>query len=118
MDILERIKIIMKMNQMNAAAFADRIGVQRSNVSHVLNGRNKPSLDFIEKTLLQFPKINASWLITGQVQAIEDPVPVPEKKKEPAEAPEKKAGETETKKIVKVITFYSDFTFDEYRTNS
>jgi phage repressor protein C with HTH and peptisase S24 domain len=40
--------------------------VQRSNISHILNGRNKPGASFIEKFLLAFPNVNARWLFTGE----------------------------------------------------
>ncbi|WP_159038463.1 helix-turn-helix domain-containing protein [Brumimicrobium mesophilum] len=66
MSISERLQMVMKMNGMNNATFADEIGVQRSSISHVLAGRNKPSIDFIQKILLTFPKVNADWLITGK----------------------------------------------------
>lgn len=125
MDILDRVRMIMKMNNMNAAAFADKIGVQRSSVSHVLTGRNKPSLDFVEKILIQFPKVNASWLISGQIQQTDVIIPEPEIKMETetfkTEAEEdvtivtNESSAVEIKRIVKIITFYEDFTFDEYR---
>lgn len=130
MDILDRVKMIMKMNQLNAAGFADRIGVQRSNVSHVLTGRNKPSLDFIEKVLLQFPKVNASWLISGHIQQADAIVPVTEVQENlnrssqgdvtnvTIQSDEASVPETTSKRIVKIITFYEDFTFDEYTPNA
>ena len=68
MSIQNRLQLIMRMNNLNASQFADKIGVQRSSVSHIISGRNKPSLDFIEKTLLHFPRVNADWLITGKVK--------------------------------------------------
>ncbi len=49
----------------NSAEFADRIGVQRSAVSHILNGRNYPSAVVLEKMLKAYPNLNARWLITG-----------------------------------------------------
>ncbi len=123
MEILDRIKMVMKMNQLNAASFADRIGVQRSNVSHVLTGRNKPSLDFIEKMLIQFPKVNASWLISGQIQQTD--VINPAKEDESLVTNVNSRINTNVnrevnlkvseKRIVKMITFYEDFTFDEFR---
>jgi transcriptional regulator with XRE-family HTH domain len=61
----ERLKELMKQLSVNAADLADRIGVQRSSVSHILNGRNLPSTQFIEKLLNTFPEIDARWLITG-----------------------------------------------------
>ncbi len=123
MEILDRIKMVMKMNQLNAASFADRIGVQRSNVSHVLTGRNKPSLDFIEKMLIQFPKVNASWLISGQIQQTDVITPVKENENLITNVNQDKntnvnreiGSKVSEKRIVKMITFYDDFTFDEFR---
>ena len=46
---LERLEILMQNNQLNATAFAEKIGVQRSSVSHILSKRNKPSLEFMLK---------------------------------------------------------------------
>jgi transcriptional regulator with XRE-family HTH domain len=46
--------------------FADKIGVQRSSLSHLLSGRNKPSLDFILKILDVFPDVDLYWMINGK----------------------------------------------------
>lgn len=66
MSISERLQMVIKMNGMTNASFADKIGVQRSSISHVLAGRNKPSIDFIQKILSTFPKVDADWLVTGK----------------------------------------------------
>ena len=50
----------MKLNSMTASQFADEIGVQRSSVSHILSGRNKPSLEFIQKVMNRFPKVDST----------------------------------------------------------
>ncbi len=68
MNLIDRFRYIMKLNQQTASAFADEIGVQRSSVSHVLSGRNKPSLEFIQKVLKAYPKVDANWLINGTTQ--------------------------------------------------
>ena len=65
MLIQDRVKLIIKANNLTSSEFADRIGIKRSNLSHVLNGRNKPGLDFLAKVINTFPNVNASWLITG-----------------------------------------------------
>jgi transcriptional regulator with XRE-family HTH domain len=65
-EMKERIKQFMDYMSLSAAELADQIGVQRSNVSHVLNGRNNPSSSFIEKLLLKFPDLDARWLIVGE----------------------------------------------------
>jgi len=62
----DRILQFLKDEKISSTKFADIIGVQRSSISHILSGRNKPSFDFIEKMLLSFPSLNAQWLITGK----------------------------------------------------
>ncbi len=62
----DRIIQFLKENNLTSTKFADVIGVQRSSISHILSGRNKPSYDFIEKMLLSYPEIDAQWLITGK----------------------------------------------------
>jgi transcriptional regulator with XRE-family HTH domain len=76
MEIQDRLQMVMKMNNLNASQFADRIGVQRSSISHILTGRNKPSLDLIQKTLEHFPRVNADWLLTGKVKEVEEEVTI------------------------------------------
>ncbi len=68
MLIKDRVKLIITSNRETSSSFADKIGVKRSNLSHVLSGRNKPSLDFLEKILNYYPNVNASWLITGKIR--------------------------------------------------
>jgi transcriptional regulator with XRE-family HTH domain len=62
----ERLIRLLDSEQLSASKFADKIGVQRSSVSHVLSGRNKPSYDFLQKTLISFPGLSSDWLILGQ----------------------------------------------------
>lgn len=57
---------LLENEQLSSSKFADVIGVQRSSVSHILSGRNKPSFDFLQKTLRAFPALNADWLILGE----------------------------------------------------
>lgn len=64
--MLERINLILKSRNLNAAQFADEIGVQRSSVSHILTGRNNASLDFLLKVLTRYPEIDTDWLLTGK----------------------------------------------------
>ena len=114
--------MIMDSHKLNAGSFADKIGVQRSNVSHVLSGRNKPSFDFIEKLLLAFPRVSAEWLFTGKQgkKAVEDldkdDTRSVTKTSEglPVAANE---GRITGKKIVKTLVFYEDFTFDVFLPN-
>lgn len=60
-----RIRKLLLDEGLTSGAFADEIGVQRSSLSHILNGRNNPSLDFVIKTKNRFPKLNLSWLLLG-----------------------------------------------------
>lgn len=62
----ERLGQLLDLEQITPSKFADIIGVQRSSVSHVISGRNKPSFDFLQKTLKAFPGLNADWLILGE----------------------------------------------------
>ena len=57
---------LMEAEGMSPSKFADEIGVQRSSISHILSGRNKPSYDFLSKILNRFSGINAEWLLTGK----------------------------------------------------
>jgi len=61
-----RIKRFMDYKSMTPSELADAIGVQRSNITHVLHGRNKPGFQFITKMLEAFPEIDAKWLLTGE----------------------------------------------------
>ncbi|MGA9638181.1 helix-turn-helix domain-containing protein [Flavobacterium sp.] len=67
-DFIKRLEIILDYYSLNASAFADKIGVQRSSLSHLLSGRNKPSLDFVLKILEEFPEIDLYWILNGKGQ--------------------------------------------------
>jgi transcriptional regulator with XRE-family HTH domain len=62
----ERINQFLLSEHLTPAEFADRIGVQRSSVSHVLNGRNNPSASFIQKMIAAFPGLSTRWLLLGE----------------------------------------------------
>ncbi|MEE4197367.1 MAG: helix-turn-helix transcriptional regulator [Bacteroidales bacterium] len=132
----ERILAFLKENQLSATRFADTIGVQRSSISHLLSGRNKPSFDFIEKTLLAYPELNAQWLITGKGEmythqkTIFDQEHLPTKSAEklsPRESniqtesgdkDEVKKPEEDNKyneKIERIVLFYRSGKFQEYK---
>ena len=63
--MLDRIKYIMTTYNLNASQLAENIGIQRSTLSHILSGRNKPSLDVVQRLLKSFPEIQAAWLLNG-----------------------------------------------------
>jgi transcriptional regulator with XRE-family HTH domain len=68
-----RIRKFIEYKGISAAELADSIGVQRSNVTHVLKARNKPSFQFIEKMLQVYPDLNAKWLILGTGNMVDAP---------------------------------------------
>lgn len=64
--IKERIKSIISHEGLSPSKFADIIGVQRSGISHILSGRNRPGLELLNKILVNFNDISGDWLITGK----------------------------------------------------
>ena len=67
----DRIRKFMEYKGITPSELADTIGVQRSNVTHVLKSRNKPSFQFIEKMLTVYPDLNAKWLLLGTGPMVE-----------------------------------------------
>ncbi|RNC65354.1 helix-turn-helix transcriptional regulator [Proteiniphilum sp. X52] len=61
----DRIKLIMEKENLTPAKFADRLQINRAIISHILNGRNNPSLDVVTKILSEMNYINTEWLING-----------------------------------------------------
>ncbi len=62
----DRIAQILKTKNITATQFADELNVQRSGISHILSGRNNPSLDFVMKIKETYPEFNLEWLILGK----------------------------------------------------
>lgn len=65
-DFIKRLEIILDYYNLSASSFADKINVQRSSLSHLLSGRNKPSLDFITKVVEVFPEVDLYWILNGK----------------------------------------------------
>ncbi len=61
-----RVELLIKLKNLTPAQFADELKVQRANVSHILNGRNKPSLDFVQRIIRRYPDVNIRWLLFGE----------------------------------------------------
>jgi len=141
----DRLSKIITSEGLTPSLLAEKMGVQRSGISHILSGRNYPSFDFLQKLLLHFPKLNADWLLVGQggmYKSTDEPFVPPEKvEKTPlsptipeipqilssAEGSQKKLSEiavelsppAELKKMIeKVIVFYTDKTFGVYLPES
>jgi len=75
--IVSRIEEVRKNHQLTAASFATKIGVQRSAISHILSGRNKPSLEFLMKIHDSFDEVNLEWLILGKPSPLSQNLEIP-----------------------------------------
>ena len=109
MELIDRFKYLMKLNNLSASAFAEKVGVQPSSISHVLSGRNKPSLEFVQKVLAQFPNVSADWLLTGNTKIKEINIASP-REETTKHTPTPQDSE---KRIKKIVIFYTDNTFEE-----
>ncbi|MFK5878763.1 MAG: helix-turn-helix transcriptional regulator [Flavobacteriaceae bacterium] len=65
-EFSKRLKTVMDYYGLTATALADSIQIQRSSISHLLSGRNKPSLDFVLKVLEEYPEVELYWLLNGK----------------------------------------------------
>lgn len=132
---IKRLKKIIEYYELSSSGFADKIGVQRSSISHLLSGRNKPSLDFILKILKEFPEVELYWLLNGKGNfpksqtklAINNPtlelenIVVATKNKEEKVITEATLEKNTTstpssisKEIERIVIFYTDGTFKNY----
>lgn len=136
----DRIKQYIDYKGITAGELALRLDVQRSNISHILNGRNKPGAAFIEKLLLVFTDLNARWLLTGKgdmieeegnsVKNVQENLPLeprieqevpkimksePQKKEEPAVDRVTLKGKEE---VSKMILLYNDGTFETFQNRN
>lgn len=86
--MIDRIREVISYSQLSSASFADTIGISRSGLTHLLTGRNQPSLDVAKKILAKYPEISTEWLIMGMGEMlraeagaspeVNHPVPEPE----------------------------------------
>lgn len=118
MLIQDRIRLILKANQLTSSEFADKIGVNRASLSHVLSGRNKPSHDFLSKIINEFPKVNASWLVTGETREGEYKGVDNTGKGAPESFVTNQEVSSDSKRIEKIIHYYEDGTFDIFLPNA
>ena len=84
MEINERITKVLEYSGFSASEFADEIDVQRSSISHIISGRNKPSLEFVTKIKNRFPELSWDWIIlgTGEMKQTDSPFPISQKQEE------------------------------------
>jgi len=143
----ERILAFLQNENKSYAQFAEEIGVQPSGISHILSGRNNPSLDFIIKMLLKYPSLSADWILFGrgamykyvsqptlfdaepQFEAVKAVSPLegvigtplsPDIHEGVGNGSDSKEMESQevsngNKRLTRVLLFYSDKSFSEYR---
>jgi len=137
----DRIQRIMAKEGIQPTRFAEMVGVQRSSISHILSGRNKPSFDMIQGILKSFPKISADWLLLGKGEMYRTPVQgslfadssnqvvenipsdnigletslPPVKTEEKSKAPENRVNDSE---VEQVVVFFKNKTFIAYKPNN
>ncbi len=127
MEMKDRIQKFIDYKNISPGELSDILGVQRSNISHILNGRNKPGAAFIEKFLLSFPNVNARWLFTGEGPMImntdkeskslnfsQEPKTEPVSSTSRDDRASKLKFDSPSKTIEKVVLLYSDGTFLSY----
>ena len=119
-DFAKRLQKVIEYYSETASSFSDKIGVQRSSISHILSGRNKPSLDFVLKVLSSYPEVELYWLMNGKGEfPFQSEKIVPEKKQ--VSSNQERAinipAETKDKSIDKIVIFYKDGTFKEFVEN-
>jgi transcriptional regulator with XRE-family HTH domain len=144
-DFIKRLEIILDYYNLSASAFADKINVQRSSLSHLLSGRNKPSLDFIIKVIEVFPEVDLYWILNGKgtfpksdknlsvhsdkIELSSDEINTPDlfstvqtnsKKSSPIineiEKKTNSLSNSEVKTIEQIVIFYTDGSFKNYQS--
>jgi transcriptional regulator with XRE-family HTH domain len=134
LDFVKRLEKILEYYGITATAFAEKMDFNRSTISHLLSGRNKPSLEFVMKLLQKFPEVEMNWLLYGKgnfpstlenkstiVTPKQKPI-APEGKNIDVFSKEKNGEENKTiqinqnsKNIERIVIFYSDGSFNVYQ---
>lgn len=111
---IQRLKRVLGHYGFNPSQFADKVGVQRSSVSHVLSGRNRPSLDFVMKVMAAFPEVDLYWLLNGKGSF---PTPAEQQSHKPHSnetVVTKENIQSHGKEVKRIVIFYQDGTFEIY----
>lgn len=131
-DFTKRLKEIFEYYDLSASSFADRIDVGRASISHIISGRNKPSLDFVMKVVSNFKEVELYWLLNGKgtfppssknntngikakKEFVDDIKPEIPKTIEPLLNDYSKQASHSKKEIQKVIIFYTDGSFESFQ---
>ena len=120
--VVDRIKKLMSSKDMSASEFADLIGVKKANVSHVLSGRNKPSLEFVLRVCQAFDDVDPNLLLLpelnreGTEKTIKDKF---DKMIDDVSHSDFNSfhNSNSEKRIERIVIFYKDKTFTEYRND-
>lgn len=104
----KRLQQFLDAENITQAQLADRLGVARAGVSHILSGRNRPGFDFLEAMAIHFPSVSMDWLLTGKGRMYKEAGPVS------AENPESGATK-QPRRVSKILVFYDDNTFEEFQ---
>ncbi len=127
-DFIKRLEILLEYYGLSASAFADSIGVQRSSLSHLLSGRNKPSLDFILKIIAYYPEVDLYWILNGKgafpkQELMPTPSPTvvasdlfttPEESAKAVSEPKPYLSLKDAGEIERIVIFFKNGTFKEY----
>ncbi len=123
-DFGNRIKKIMEFYELTASTFAEKINVQRSSISHILSGRNKPSLDFILKISNNFNEVDLYWLLYEKGSFPKQERITKEKTENKNCSPtlpnstkqhKQLQNDIPKKEIKRIVIFYTDDTFEEFK---
>jgi transcriptional regulator with XRE-family HTH domain len=113
-----RLKNILDYYGLTASGFADIIKVQRSSISHILSGRNKPSLEFISKVLSAFPEVDLTLFLNGTGEFPKSTTPLPKTELKPITSNPTEVSSTEDDLIDRIVIFYKDGRFKNYSSNT
>ena len=113
-EFINRLEKILEYYDVTASAFADKINVQRSSISHLLSGRNKPSLEFVLKVTDSFSEVDLQWLIKGEGSFPSSISKAKNSEVKDTKTQEKHKSKSKKKDIEKIIIFYTDGSFTSY----
>lgn len=116
-EFTERLQKVIDFYSETASSFAEKIGVQRSSISHILSGRNKPSLDFVMKVLHSYPGVELYWLLNGKGEfpSISKISESPNSNSTETNLDPKASIPESNSEIEKIVIFYKDGTFKSYK---
>ena len=125
-DFSKRLQKIIDFYDLTATSFSEKIAFNRSTISHIFSGRNKPSLEFVIKVLEAYPEVDFYWLLNGKGSFPTNSIKQsPENNSsssksdtpEPIQAIQDSDKPITTKAIDRIVIFYKDGTFSQYNTS-